>query len=275
MTPHDEGSLVDIHSHLVPGVDDGARSVEAVVQSVDRMVRAGIRRIVTTPHLQGSLTLDEERLGARLGDVGEAFERARTALAVHVPYVEFLCGQEVLVDVPEIDFSDARVRLAGTSFVLVEWPRLQIPPGTPRVLERIRQAGYRPIVAHPERYAGMQRQLGLAGQWRAMGAYLQVNYGSLVGRYGAEAQAVAFRLLREGWVDYLASDFHGHPTLKIYRKEAWAALEERDAGPVADVLCRANPARMIDDLEPVPVAPVAIDVNFFARLRGLLRRVHA
>lgn len=275
MTPYDEAALVDIHNHLVPGVDDGARSVEAVVQSVDRMVRAGIQRIVTTPHLQGSLTLDDERLGARLSEVGEAFERARTALASHYPYVEFLCGQEVLMDVPEIDFSDARVRLAGTSFVLVEWPRLQVPPSTPRVLERIRQAGYRPIVAHPERYAGMQRQIGLAGQWRGAGAYLQVNYGSLAGRYGSEAQAVAFRLLREGWVDYLASDFHGHPTLKIYRKEAWTVFEERHAGPIADVLCRANPARMIADLEPVPVPPVETDINFLARLRGLLRRVNA
>ena len=275
MTAYDEAALVDIHNHLVPGVDDGARSVEAVVQSVDRMVRAGIQRIVTTPHLQGSLTLDDERLAARLSEVGEAFERARTALASQYPYVEFLCGQEVLMDVPEIDFSDARVRLAGTSFVLVEWPRLQIPPGTPRVLERIRQAGYRPIVAHPERYAGMQRQIGLAGQWRGAGAYLQVNYGSLVGRYGSEAQTVAFRLLREGWVDYLASDFHGHPTLKIYRQEAWTAFEERHAGPVADVLCRANPARVIADLEPVPVPPVETEINFFARLRGLLRRVNA
>jgi protein-tyrosine phosphatase len=121
----------------------------------------------------------------------------------------------------------------------------------------------------------MQRQIGLAGQWRGAGAYLQVNYGSLAGRYGSEAQAVAFRLLREGWVDYLASDFHGHPTLKIYRKEAWTVFEERHAGPIADVLCRANPARMIADLEPVPVPPVETDINFLARLRGLLRRVNA
>ena len=275
MTPRDVASLVDIHNHLVPGVDDGARSVEAVVDSVERMTRAGIRRIVTTPHLQGSLTLDRARLADRLGEVGDAFERARSVLASRFPEVQFLCGQEVLMDVPEIDFSDARLRLAGTTFVLVEWPRLQIPPGTARVLERIRQAGYRPVVAHPERYAGMQRQLGLAGHWRAVGAYLQVNYGSLVGRYGSEARAVAFRLLREGWVDYLASDFHGHPTLPIYRREAWATLEERNARETADVLSRANPARLIEDMAPMPVPPVETHPHFLARLRGLLRRVNA
>ena len=271
----DTTSCVDIHNHLVPGVDDGARDIPAVLQSVERMTQAGVRRIVTTPHVEGSLTLDEGRCEARLSDVTEAFERARSAIKEEFPEVEFKRGHEVLIDVPDVDLSDARLRLAGTSFVLIEWPRLQIPPGTPRVLGGIREQGYRPIIAHPERYGGMLRAFGLAGHWREVGAYLQVNYGSLVGRYGSEAQILAFRLLRQGWVDYLASDFHGHSSLKIYKREAWAEFDGRDAAETAELLCRTNPSRLLHDEEPLPVPSLPADPTFLTRLQGLLKRESA
>lgn len=271
----DPTSLVDIHSHLVPGVDDGARSISAVVESVQRMTRSGIRRIVTTPHIQGSLTLDSSAYEARLSEVGKAFGSARDAIHDAFPEVEFKRGHEVLIDVPEVDVSDPRIRLAGTSFVLIEWPRLQLPPGTDRVIDNIRQQGYRPIVAHPERYAGMTQSFGLAGRWREMGAFLQVNYGSLVGRYGADARIVANRLLKQGWVDYLASDFHGHSSLKLYKKEAWEKFEQCGALETAEILSRVNPSRLLSDEEPLPVPTIHADAKLFRRLRGMLRRENA
>lgn len=272
MTESHDASLVDIHSHLVPGVDDGARDVAAVLTAVERMTHAGIRRIVTTPHIRGSLTLDVSRYESRLGQVTQAFEEARAAIRTEFPEVDFRRGHEVLIDVPHVDFSDPRIRLAGTSFVLIEWPRLQIPPHTPRVIEGIRRQGYRPIVAHPERYVGLEAEFGLAGRWREMGAYLQVNFGSLVGRYGSDAQSAAYGLLERGWVDYLASDYHGHPTMRVYKSEAWAELSRRDAEQTVDLLARTNPALMLDDREPLPVPLLPAEPLLLSRLRGMLRR---
>jgi protein-tyrosine phosphatase len=268
----DRTSLVDIHSHLVPAVDDGARNVEAVIRSIERLTLCGIRRVVTTPHLRGSLTLDPARLAERLDEVDEAFAAAAAALRQHFPEIEYRRGHEVMVDVPEPDFSDARTRLAGTVFVLVEWPRLHIPPGTPRVLRWIRDQGYIPVVAHPERYAGMGENAAIVQHWRDAGAYTQVNYGSLLGRYGASAQTVAFEILETGRADYLASDFHGHASLKIYKDEAWDLLTERDPGDLLDTLCRANPSRLIEGLEPLPVAPLLPAPGIMDRLRGAMRR---
>ena len=268
----DPTALVDIHNHLVPGVDDGARDIAAVLESVERMTRQGIRRIVTTPHIEGSLTSDPARLENRLGPVTEAWERAARAIQDSFPEVSYHRGHEICLDVPEVDLSDPRIRMAGTSFVLVEWPRLQLPPGTVRVLTRIREKGFRPIVAHPERYAGMGGALGVAGQWRDAGAALQVNYGSLVGRYGADAQSNALRLLRRGWVDYLASDFHGHPTLKIFKEEAWAMLVEFGAEEVLHYLCRSNPSRLLADEPPLPVPILPQERRFWARFRRMLSR---
>lgn len=270
MSHRDPTAFVDIHNHLVPGVDDGARNLEAVVDSVERMTREGIRRIVTTPHIVGSLTLDPEALERRLVEVSEAWERAATAIGESFPEVEFRRGHEVALDVPNADLSDPRIRMAGTSFVLVEWPRLRVPPGTVRVITRIREQGYRPIIAHPERYAGMAEALSVAGEWRDAGAYLQVNYGSLVGRYGPEAQASAHRLLRRGWVDYLASDFHGHARLKIYKTEAWEALQDLGADELLICLCRTNPGRVLGDEEPLPVPLLPPERGFWARLKNML-----
>jgi protein-tyrosine phosphatase len=246
--------------------------VTAVLDSVERLTRLSVRRVLTTPHIRGSLTLDPERLEERLEEVSAAWQRAAEAIGESFPEVEFRRGHEVMLDVPNVDLSDPRIRMAGTSFVLVEWPRLQLPPGTVRVLERIRERGYRPIVAHPERYAGMSDALGVAAQWRDVGAYLQVNYGSLVGRYGSTAQSTAYRLLRRGWVDYLASDFHGHPRLKIYKAEARAALEQLGAEEVMTYLCRVNPGRVLSDEEPLPVPVLPPERGFWARLKGMIER---
>jgi len=269
----DATSFVDIHSHLVPGVDDGARDVRAVLHSVERMTRLSIRRILSTPHLEGSLTLDPQRLERRLSRVSAAWARAAEAIHEAFPEVEFRRGHEVLLDVPNADFTDPRVRMAGTSFVLVEWPRLQIPPGTVRVLQKIREQGYVPIIAHPERYAGMGQAIELAGQWRSVGAYLQTNYGSLAGRYGSTARSTAYRLLRRGWVDYFASDFHGHASLEIYKAEAHAALEELGAGETATYLSRTNPARLFDDMEPIPVPPLEAEPGFWRKLKDAIHGV--
>ena len=112
----------------------------------------------------------------------------------------------------------------------------------------------------------------LPHQWKEAGALLQVNYGSLVGRYGSEAQAVAWRLIEGGQADYLASDFHGQSRLRIYKKEAWTELEERGGEEALDLLCRVNPSRILDDLEPLPVPPVSAPSSLLQRLRGIIVR---
>ncbi len=266
----DPTALADIHSHLVPGVDDGARDLDDVLDAVERMTLLGIRRIITTPHLDGSLTQSPDRLDERLSEVDEAFNLAVEAVGQRFPEVEFRRGHEVMLDVPDVTFDDPRTRLAGTSFVLVEWPRLHLPPGTVPVLKRICADGFRPIIAHPERYIGLDRELDLAGQWREAGAYLQINYGSLDGRYGAEARTTAFRLLRRGWGDYLASDFHGRAERKLYAKEARVRLEDLGGEEALVHLTLTNPGRIFRDEAPLPVPPLPPERGFWAKVKEAL-----
>lgn len=264
----DPTAFADIHNHLVPDVDDGARTVEETLESVQRLTREGVRKIITTPHLDGSLHLEPASLEERLSEVTEAFEMAAAAVRQHFPEVDFRRGHEVMLDVPDVDVSDPRMRLGGTRFVLLEWPRLHLPPGTARVLRRLHEEGYLPIVAHPERYIGFDMQL--ADRWKEAGALLQVNYGSLEGRYGADARGAAFRLLRRGLVDYLASDFHGRSDRQVYLAEARKRLEDLGAGEAFVTLALTNPARVFRDEPPMPVPLLPAERGFWARVREIL-----
>jgi len=265
------GFAVDLHNHLVPGVDDGARDIEGVLESVGRMVDEGIRRIITTPHIHAGLTLDPSALAHRLNEVDIAWRAAAEAIGRAFPDVEYLPGHEVMLDVPNPVFVDPRLRLAGTDFVLVEWPRMIVPPATVRVLERIVASGRRPVIAHPERYVGVGEQFELVEGWKRAGAYLQVNYGSFVGRYGNDARTNAFRMLRRGWIDYLATDFHARSHLKLYRAEAAEVLQSIGAGDVLELLSVTNPTRLLENNEPILAPRLPGERGFWARIKELVQ----
>ncbi len=262
-------SIVDLHSHLVPGVDDGSTSLTEALEGMGRMVERGIRSIITTPHLDGGLTRDPAALEARLAAVDDAFEQLRQASAVRYPQVSLRRGHEVKLDVPDPVLTDPRVRLGGTDFVLIEWPRLLIPPETPTVLGNLRSQGIRLLIAHPERYRGYDRSMALVERWRQQGAFLQVNFGSLVNRYGRDARSMAFRLLQRGWVDCLASDFHGRPHLRLYLDAARETFERLGAHGSWEALTQVNPERISRGEDPLPVPPIEGSRRLADRIRSL------
>lgn len=266
-----EHDLTDLHSHLVPGVDDGARDLDDALEGVGRMVDRGIRTIVTTPHLAGSLTLDPQGLEERLTEVDAAFEAVERAVRERYPDVSFMRGHEVMLDRPEAHLEDPRIRLGDSRVVLAEWPRLRVPPGTARVLRALREQGVQIMIAHPERYGGYDEQLSAVEEWRAEGAFLQINYGSFTDRYGPRARLLAFRLLERGWVDCLASDFHGREHLRLYVNEAREVFRALDAEESWTLLSSTNPGRIARGEEPLLVPPVESSRGFLERLRALFR----
>jgi protein-tyrosine phosphatase len=276
VTVHDEAGgeaapaglpgLTDLHSHLVPAVDDGAPTLEHALEGVSRMAAQGITRIVTTPHLEGSRTHDAAGLAADLDAVARAFEPVREAVAQHHPDLAIGQAYEVRLDVPDPDLSDPRLRLPGTNVVLVEWAALLVPPSSAQAIERIGEQGVRPLLAHPERYRGLDARIELVDEWRTRGAWMMVNHGSLVGRYGNEARRLAHRLLARGWVDALATDFHGRPQLPLYLEEARAWFEGKDATEAWRLLAVENPARIARGASPLEVSPLPQETGLAARI---------
>jgi protein-tyrosine phosphatase len=188
------------------------------------------------------------------------------------PSLVLLRGYEVMLDVPDPVLTDPRIHLADTSFVLVEWPRLQVPPATASVLGTFRDLGVRVILAHPERYRGLDSELRMAGGWREMGALLQVNYGSLVGRYGDGARKRAVTLLERGWADLFATDFHGRAHLPLYIREAEETMARIDGGEQFELMAKRNPALVLEGGDPLPVPPLSGKKGLWGRLADLFRK---
>ncbi|MFL5540222.1 MAG: tyrosine-protein phosphatase [Longimicrobiaceae bacterium] len=256
--------MIDFHNHVVPGVDDGAADLPQALSALAAFAAQGVDTVVATPHLSGAATRDPALLERALARVDAAWEALRHAAADAVPGVRLARGAEVMLDVPAPDFSDPRVRLAGTAFVLVEFPWMSVPPGAAQVLAGLREAGWRPVLAHPERYP--EASVAGAGEWRRAGAALQVNAGSLLGRYGEGPRRAAWGLLERGWADYLCSDFHARG--RCATAEAAAALARAGGALQAHRLTHENPARLLAGQPPLPVPPLRPRPPLWRRILG-------
>lgn len=257
---------IDFHNHLMPGVDDGAQTIEESVEAIEAFKQDGVVVIVTTPHLDASLTARPAELGVRLREFDRAFAQLQQC-AAKCGGVRVERGVELLLDIPEPDLSDPRLRLGGGKFFLMEFPFMTVPPQSARVVRFLADSGYTPIIAHPERYQDFGSSIDLAAEWKHNGGFLQVNGGSLTGRYGAEPRRIAFELLRRGWVDYLCSDYHarGPALVAQYR----AVLEDAGAIEQAYTLMSANPSRMLAGMPPIPVQPLYLRRTLWGRVRAI------
>lgn len=263
--------MIDFHSHLVPGVDDGAVDLAQSRTALETLWRQGVRGLVTTPHLIGSLTTRPERLAGFFEMLDPAWESFRELARAEFPALRVERGLEIMLDTPAPDLSDPRARLAGTSFVLVEFPYMTVPPQSASAVSELRARGWHPVIAHPERYGGVDPELRVIDAWRSAGGLLQVNCGSLLGRYGAAALETTRRLLARGWVSYLSSDYHARGRCAI--GAAREALAGQGAEEQARLLMEENPARLLDGLPPLEVPPLPERPEpFWRRLLASLRR---
>jgi protein-tyrosine phosphatase len=244
--PSDPG-ILDFHNHLLPGVDDGATDADESRAALAELKDEGVATLIVTPHFEAELQLRPPDLEARLAELDAAWSRFRPLAAD--AGVSAHRGVELRLDLAHPDLSDPRLRLAGGPFVLCEFAWFTIPPRSERVLATIRGDGWVPVVAHPERYEGMDDDLELTGRWIAAGAFLQLNGGSLLGRFGERAKRTAVTLLELGRAHYVCSDYHarGSPRVREYTAEL-----ARIAGAGAALrLTRTNPGRLLRGEAPL------------------------
>lgn len=252
--------MVDLHSHVLPGVDDGAQDIDEAVAALRALEEEGVGTVAATPHFRASILERPGHEGDTLRRFDEAWERLLGARDDAGLGIEVTRGCEFRLDAPGVDLSDARLRLGGTRYALVEFASFQLPAFAGNQLERVREGGWMPLLAHPERYAGVESALDEVERWLSEGVLLQVNARSLTGTYGPEAERVARELLRRGWACCLASDYHarGRPRLDETRRWLEEAGGGGEAGPAVRALLRRNPERILADRETDPVPPLEL-----------------
>ena len=249
--------MIDIHSHLLPGVDDGSRSFETSVAVLERFAAEGVECVVLTPHLNAS----------RIADAPHDFHVEILAeLRSKAPAVpELRLGWEIMLDEPNKDLRSPKLALGGSRAVLVEFPLSGVPAQGGDELYRIRCSGVVPVLAHPERYWGCS--VAKVEGWRQAGAVIQMDTAGLLGK--GRIAKMSRQLLEQGLVDLFASDNHGD-TRTLATARDW--LMEVSTPAHAELLTRNNARRLLDGDPLAPVPPLPAANGIFSRFRELFLR---
>lgn len=249
--------MIDLHSHLLPGVDDGSRSVEQSVGVLTRLAAEGVTGICLTPHLMAA---DSARGAPVLHD------KAFAALQPAVPEgITVYRGAEVMLDRP-LDpkvAKDRVVTLNATRYILVEFPRLVTLKTVEQALTQVMSLGLIPLLAHPERYRCCSVEA--AKLWKSLGVLLQVDGPTLLSTRPRGDRARD--LVIHGLADVAAADNHGESrSLRGVRD----VLVEMGASEQATLLTETNPAAIIEDRATTAVAPMTWRRTLMDRFRAML-----
>jgi protein-tyrosine phosphatase len=195
--------VIDLHSHILPGLDDGAPDLDASLRMAQVAVEDGVDIIAATPHVNHTYSVDPQTVAQEVGRLNIALARIKTPLAV-------LQGAEVAVElIGQLDDATLRrLTLGGSSCLLVEPPYRGSVPFLESIMFDLQIRNFRPMLAHPERALAFRERPYRLGELAKLGVLSCVNAGSLVGRFGAASQELALRWIAEGNVNVIASDSH-------------------------------------------------------------------
>ena len=239
--------MIDIHSHPLPGVDDGARSLEIAVEMCKMSAEDGVTHLVATPHSNYTYTFDPGLNRQLLAELQEKVgDKPKLLLGCdfHLSYDNIqVCAQN------SKDFT-----INQTSYLLVELPDQFIPDHISRVYYDIQVAGLKPIITHPERNALIQRKPELVDQWVSIGCLVQVTAQSYTGSFGSKARKFSEKLLNDGLVHFFASDAHDAKRRPPILSECYEKLASEKGEAIADLVMRQNPEAVINGI-PMPSQP--------------------
>lgn len=243
--------MIDIHTHVIPGVDDGSRDMETSVRMLRIAAESGTAQIVATPHF--------DRGGGYANYVSAELEErfARLEREAESAGIKLYRGMEIFADddVPDLLESGRLWTLGGTRYFLTEFSFTEDPEYCADYLRACAKRGFKPIIAHPERYKFVQREPQIAYEWCRRGYGLQLNRGSLLGRFGEQAELTAVKLIKHGLAACVASDAHGAGRRTTYLKDVRSAIAEDFGEEYAGLLLERNPARLLAGRELLGYEP--------------------
>lgn len=241
--------MIDIHCHILPGVDDGAADLSEAMAMVRLAAESGVTRIVATPHFHG----EEEAMQmlplilSRYNSLRKEIKKQELPVVVH-PGVEILCTPQT----PMLAQQGKLPTIGNSRYILTEFFFDETLEYMELILDQLMRWGYQPVVAHPERYHAVQKRPQVMQRWFAKGYILQLNKGSILGGFGTRAETTATDLLKHGLAHVIASDAH-HCDFRTPHMSAIAAWGREYLGQeYSDILLRKNPARILRGIAVIP-----------------------
>lgn len=244
--------MVDIHSHILPAIDDGSDSLETSQAMLRMAAAAGTTDIVATPHANLQYRYDAERVNALIAEVQQA--------CGETPRIHRGCDFHLSYDnIQDCLRHPSTYTINGKSYLLVEFSDLQIAKITDDVFQSMRERGITPIITHPERNPLLQKRLDQIATWVNSGCLVQITAQSLLGRFGKTARGICGQLLERRLVHFVASDAHDTRHRPPVLDRAFRHLADTVGEQDARVLCEINPRSTlsgnpieIDDPMPAP-----------------------
>lgn len=200
---HLEG-FTDIHNHILPGIDDGAVNIEASIELINGFKEIGIERLIATPHVMNDYYPNTSRI------IENALDNLMNELHQRGEKIKIKAAAEYMMDQPFLDLIEEDDLLClKNKYLLVEMSYFQAPINLHDILFKIQTKQYKPVLAHPERYAYLHtKDLGKYQELKSRGCLFQLNFLSLTGHYGKNIQKIAFKLLENQLIDFIGSDTH-------------------------------------------------------------------
>ncbi|MEM1176813.1 MAG: CpsB/CapC family capsule biosynthesis tyrosine phosphatase [Acidobacteriota bacterium] len=246
--------MIDLHSHILPGVDDGSSDLNESIAMCRIAAADGATTLVATPHLRHSRYWNDDRSALEA-----SYRELCGALGKEGLELEVLLGGEITVgseSVAEIDAlpGGQLLTLCGSKYLLLELDWQGLGPDPLELVYEVDVLGWRPIIAHPERVSWLSEDLELASAMQENGATFQLTSMSLTGRFGSQIKERSERWLDAGLVHFVSSDAHDVKHRPPGLAAARALVAERCGDEVAEALFVGNPRCVVDD-RPLPPQP--------------------
>jgi protein-tyrosine phosphatase len=229
--------MVDIHHHLLFGLDDGADSIETSVAMAKLAVAEGITHVVCTPHANSHFQFDPQTNAAKIDALRVRLAAEGIALTLGTG-----CDFHLSFDnVQHAKVEPTRFSINNLGYLLVEVPDYGLPPGLTETFYELQLVGLTPILTHPERNPTLQSDPGRLKDWLRGGVMIQVTADSLTGHKGKHAQRMAHDLLDNRWVHFLATDAHNTTSRPPRMQDAHDLVASKYGASYAHALCLTNP----------------------------------
>ncbi|QZY55325.1 tyrosine-protein phosphatase [Crassaminicella profunda] len=260
--------MIDIHCHILPGVDDGAKDLKESIEMARIAYKDGIRTIINTSHFYDTNDfVTGEQLKKKLINLQQKLKEENIDM-------EMLLGNEAYIspNLPELAERREVFTINHSRYLLLELPMQEIPMYTETVIYELRLKGFIPIIAHPERYAKVIEEPNIVCDFIGQGALIQVNSGSIRGRFGEAIQKTVYTLLRHNMVHLIGSDAHASKSRRPMLKKAFEKVSEITGQAYANQIFYEYPKAVIKDEDFEIQQPMEIQQrkklskNFFGRI---------
>ena len=245
--------MIDIHTHVMPGVDDGAKNMRMALEMIAKSYDEGVDTVIATPHCMPGVynNIFNESLARKWNILYATVKEA--GIPVHLRK-----GMEVLISERSMKLiREKKVwTLNNSDYLLVEFAFDEDPVWCTEKLKEVAEEGYIPIIAHPERYDFVQRHRDIVYDWYCEGYGIQVNKESLLGQFGRREKQTADSLLRHNIVTCVASDAHRVDRRTPGMKDVFEYLNDTYGGEYTHMLTKANPARIVNGKPMVGYKPI-------------------